>query len=55
MQHGITREMRHLMDNYGFDQLTAWRHERDRAILRDRLAYQGKERTRTYILENMSR
>lgn len=33
-------EMRRLMDEHGFDELTAWRVVRDREIVRRRYRYQ---------------
>jgi hypothetical protein len=38
MEH--TSELNRLQLEHGFDRLTAWRHMRDRAILRRRFAYQ---------------
>lgn len=51
----IPTDQQYLMDTYGFDQLTAWRHLRDRAILRERYAYQSRERVKAYIQENSRR
>lgn len=36
------QEIRRLMDRFGFDELTAWRHLRDRRIAQDKLAYQNR-------------
>jgi len=36
-----------LCEEFGFDRLTAWRHLRDREILRRRFAYQS-ERARIF-------
>lgn len=36
-----------LCEQFGFDELTAWRHLRDREILRRRFGYQD-ERARRY-------
>lgn len=33
-----------LMNEFGFDELTAWRHERDRKIVERRYAYQNRRR-----------
>ena len=38
----MTKEMRYLMDTYGWSELTAWRHVRDREIIRRRYAYQNR-------------
>lgn len=38
----MTKEMRYLMDTYGWSELTAWRHVRDREILRRKYAYQNR-------------
>lgn len=36
----MNAQMSYLMKTYGFDQLTAWRHVRDREILRKKFEYQ---------------
>lgn len=36
----INAKVAQVMDEFGFDELTAWRHLRDREILRRRFKYQ---------------
>ena len=44
----ITSErVQKLCEEFGFDELTAWRHLRDQAILRRRVDYQHRERVFT--------
>lgn len=38
----MNKEMQYLIDTYGWSELTAWRHVRDREILRRRYAYQNR-------------
>ena len=37
-----TDKIKKLCEEFGFDELTAWRHLRDQAILRRRVDYQAR-------------